>query len=100
MVSTGSPKWAEKRFRMAAYAVFVMSLVLMLATSYMKYVQDKPLEARLEKAHKVSLGVTPTFMILVGFMMYKSASKLDVQLAMKPSVNKIQSGLAGLSSVQ
>ena len=100
MVDTGSPKWAEKNFRLAAYTTFIISMTIFLYTSYKKYVKDSTLDRRHDLAHKISLGTTPALIALLGFMMTKSASKANVKTAMQPHISKIQTGLSGLSSIR
>lgn len=99
MVATGSPKWAEKKFRLAAYTMFVISFTILAFTTYRRYVQDKALDERMKLAHKVSLGTTPALIILLGFMMTKSISKSDITSAMQNPIGKINAGLSELKRV-
>ena len=99
MVNTGSPKWAEKPFRLAAYSMFVVSFAILAFTTYKRYVQDKALDDRMKLAHKVSLGTTPALIILIGFMMVKSISKSDITASMQKPISKISSGLSELKRV-
>lgn len=99
MVNTGSPKWAEKPFRLAAYSMFVVSFAILAFTTYKRYVQDKALGERMKLAHRISLGTTPTLIILIGFMMAKSISKSDITAAMQMPIGKISAGLSELKSV-
>ena len=99
MVNTGSPRWAEKQFRMVAYGMFLMSFSILAFTTHKRYVKDKPLDQRMELAHKVSLGTTPALIILLGLMMMKSVSKENIRAAIQPSIKKIEGGLASLKNV-
>ena len=99
MVNTGSPKWAEKKFRLAVYFMFVVSFAILAFTTYNRYVKDKALDERMKLAHKVSLGTTPALIILLGVMMTKSISKSDITAAMQKPIGKISAGLSELKSV-
>ena len=97
MVNTGSPKWAEKKFRMLAYFSFLISFGILAFTTHKRYIKDKPLDQRMELAHKVSLGTTPALIILLGLMMMKSVSKENITAAIQPAVSKIKKGVDELS---
>lgn len=99
MVNTGSPKWAEKKFRMLAYFLFLVSFGILAFTTHKRYVNDKPLDQKMELAHKVSLGTTPALIVLLGLMMMKAVSKENITVAMQPSISKIKKGVAELNSV-
>lgn len=99
MVNTGSPRWAEKQFRMVAYGMFLMSFSILAFTTHKRYVKDKPLDQRMELAHRVSLGTTPALIVLLGLMMMKAVSKESITAAIRPSVNKLKKVVAELNSV-
>ena len=99
MVSTGSPVWAEKKYRIMVYVLFLISMSILAFTSYMSYVQDKALDDRLNMAHKISIVSTPTLIGLLGFMMFSAVSKDSIMSSMKPHLNQINKGVSGLRSV-
>lgn len=99
MVSTGSPVWAEKKYRIAAYVMFLVSFSVLMFTSYKSYVKDEALDDRMNLAKKVSMGATPALIVLLGVMMFNSVSKDSIMNSMKPHLNTISKGVAGLRSV-
>jgi hypothetical protein len=99
MVNTGSPVWAEKKYRILVYVMFLVSASMLTFFTYRKHIQDKALDDKLDKAYKASMVATPAFVGLLGVMMFNSVSKDDITASMQPHIKKISNGMSGLRSV-